>query len=228
MHVLGYRESSPKKKLRFVRREHFAQEAKKLARTPYSTHAVYTDSGPSAFHNTNFDRALLTLGDSILKFEYDSVPIGEFFKAIENKRVEALNFLVKRMISREIYDHCLDFLNSLEREVRSMLKGFEGYRAVALAVRAHNPESRNSNLANYTHTDPRIKRRNTLYLTRTVVGGSTVYTEDGKEYAPANGMLCAHAGDGASHRSVSHIESDRQVRLTIVLGLASDFVTNRL
>ncbi len=211
-----------------MRSEHFAREAKKLARIPFCENAVYTDIGPSAFHNTNFDRALLTLGDSILTFQYDPVPTEELFITIDKKRTEALNFLVERMISRETYDHCLNFLNALEREVRTMLKGFEGYRAVALAVRAHNPESNNNNLASDTHTDPRIRKRNTLYLTRTVVGGSTVYAEGLHDYAPAHGMLCAHAGEGARHRSVTAKESERQARLTIVLGLASDFVTERL
>lgn len=228
MHILGYRESSPKRKLRFVRKEKFIAEAKKLTRTPYCKEAVYTDIGPSNFHSMNFDTALQTLGDSILIFKYDPVPISDIYDGIEKKRSEAADFLQKRLISKITYDQCLDYLNALEREVRTMLKGFEGYRAVALAVRAYSPQKNNNNLASYSHTDPRIKKRNTLYLTRTVFGGSTVYSEGNDEYAPAHGMLCAHAGDGVQHRSVNVVESGNQPRLTIILALASDFVTKHL
>ena len=223
-------ESSSNGVLHYVRPKDFARIAKALSRQrPISERAIYTDPGPSPLNSW---RPLQHASFSVLEYIGEFVPLtfnggGEsmasMYERIERRRDGLRVRLGQKTFTHDQFSAHMSTLNAFEKELRSTLKDFKGYRVFGATIRYYDPASSKSNFAAATHRDLRGEHRNTIVLTRTVYGTSTVYS-NGELSAP-NGSLSAHLSEGAWHRSPGGIESDYRPRLTIVIVLNSEFVT---
>ena len=229
MRVLESGETSSDNMVRPVSRRAFAPAAKALARTDERA-ALYTSPGPSPLERINFDLPVVYVvsGQNIICAPKTR---QELYKILDERRAYVAKQYRESEISHEVYAESLNFLNALEKEFRALLTGFEGYSIYAIAFKYNTPNTDKHNLDPSMHQDFRHPARNTIILTRTVYGPSTVY-ENRKDkiqgsVRPPDGSLCAHTGDGIKHRSPLRCEYQNKPRFTIVIGLQSAIPTTR-
>ncbi len=214
------RGSSRGNKIRYVPRGNFAQAAMGLYSSENKCRAVYTEAPQSrlAFANVS-PEVIEILGSLTVVFPFKA---SELSNAFATKREQLHNHFKFFDTKHEDLHSALDLLNTIEAAAHEMVKGFYGYDVFFLGLRANYEGGEREGTSNM-HQDSSKNNKDTIILTSTFWGESTVYQSKDEEdiHLPPQ-SLCAHIGSNNKnvivHRS-PHYHKSRDRRICLVVGL---------
>ena len=208
--------------VREVPRKEFAPALKRILKSRTPNRAVFTpipENRQSTMDITHEDyypgvRAVDEIGETIPS---EPATLEDFEARIQKARLILARAATKMTDAQ--YRNSVNYLNTIERAVRDMMKGFKGYHITALRTWLNPPGGSGSGSVR-PHTDNPKGNGRGIILTKTFRGPSTTYytSNRGAPQETPDEMMCGHIADsrGAVHSSP---EYKGRARNTLVLRL---------
>lgn len=214
------RESSRDRKVRYVPRSRFARAAMVLHGSESKDRAVYTEAPHLRLAFADVSPEVLQILGSLAVVS--PIKLDELGHAFASKREKLNNHTKFFDVKHEDLHRAHDLLNMIEAATYEMVQGFHGYDVFFLGLRS-NYEGGTNEGTSHMHRDSSRNGKDTIILTGTFWGASTVYQSKGDTdiHLPPQ-SLCAHIGSEKNnvivHRS-PHCHKTKDRRVCLVVGL---------